>query len=668
MSRPVIKPNLVYQPLVKNGFPDVDHDSHSWKDFLEEEWDRCINGWQPRNHSWIPGKYYFHTNWWKISRLAFSFDEGHKVDEKITSYPIYRKFDHEFANHLHECQNGDKKKNCLIGKFRRAGVTDMCMSYVAHDLLFFPQNQCGIGVPYERNFPLILPKLYTGLASLPPDFYQGFIYDNETELQIGFQYKDKMGNLISGGSQSLLFKKIMNKAGAFKGSWVKTLLLEEVGEYDKEKPTLRQVYAESRDCVEEGGNQFGIIILAGTSDKINNKNGDYELMYYQPEAFNLSVFFLPDTKWHYIIEKKKYAFDFKTGESKEAEANKDIDKHIELLNELPDRSELYKYMQNHPRIGADMFIVTGGGSLDIAKVNERIQKIMSDPLAMNRVQVGNLVEDSADIYKVTGGLRFQSDPKGRFRITEHPVNHIYKLADIASCDDYMKNKADSSPSKGAIVVYRRFISADVPCKIPVAVYWHRPPTLREFYGDCLKMAKYYQCEMAFEMNTTQPDLSPIYEYFKQKNALRYLKQYALILGKGVRKAEAFGYQVRQNEIDITDLKLNDFIASPELNNVFDLLFLNQLAMTGRINTDIISAFRVCLLYNDDIRLQPARKILSADEQMQAEEVEKNNPRPRNNSFAFSMGDDGKPAPTFKVGNSALDFDWQSDLRRFYGQD
>jgi hypothetical protein len=543
------------------------------------------------------------------------------------------------------------------------------MSWLAHDLLFYPKNQSAFAVPEEKYQLLTMPKLYTGLQYLPKEIYQNMLYDNAEQMQFGFIHKDEMGNEVVGGSQSILFKKIFTKAGVLKGSWLKTLLIDEVGEFSR-KPTLRQAYWESVDCVQEAGRQNGIIILAGTSDKINNPTADYEVMWYEPEAFNLRPFFIPDTKWHYVSKQNKdghYAFDFTTGESLEQEASEDIDHHIQLLSQLPDKTDLYKYMQNHPRTPGDMFIVTTEGSLDIIRVNERIRAISDDPMAKNFVQHGRLEEDDGEAYKVTGGIRFVPDQSGRFHITLHPINHLYRQADIIGVDDYQKDKTNSSPSKGAIVVYRRYIGADQPCKIPVMTYWYRPPSLREFYSDVLKAARYYSAEVAFEMNVNQAELSPPYEFFKSKNALGYLKRYPLVMGKIVRPAEAFGYQVRGSEIAITDLKLNDFISSPEINNVYDIQFLNQLAICGRpnTNTDIISAFRICLLYDQDMSYRPATKVMSNEDLIQSNVLpDDRHVRKPITSFSFGIKN-GKPAPNFTSPHKGK-FIWQDLLRRRYG--
>lgn len=587
-----VMPMLAYQPVIKEGIPDFDPDSAEYDRYWKEQWKRCLEGYQPSGYPKISGKYYFHLNFWIINREIMLFD-AQRHGAKINSFPLYRDIDHEFFDWKGKLLIS--KKNGIIGKRRRIGATDNNISSLAYEMIFFRANQVALGVPTQANLNGIMPKFFTGWNNLPDAFRMSFIQEDNTKgvHQAGFSHTDELGKRQS-GSMSLFWHQNFTRAGQFKGKWMRELLIDEAGEFANGKgktPSLKQCYLESIDCVGEGKSKIGTIMIAGTSDRINNDSMDYEELIYHADEYNLEYFFIPATKWYYPM------VDIATGKSNEKKAREDILNEREKLMQLEDKTAIYKYMQNYPLTTEEMFVVSSSSQMDMWRINERIEAILGSADLRDFVKVGNLVDQKDAEGKVTGKVEFEMNKQGRFRITMFPINHQYKGADIGGVDDYLKDKAPSSDSLGAIVIYRRFISADVPCKIPVAIYHYRPHSRNDFFADCLRMAKFYDCQLAIEKIDTG-----LYEYFKRNNALKYLKQYPLIMGERSNVLECWGYNVKEKEKDIMRTKFALFSESQELNNVHDLKILRQMTEFDKKNTDVMSAWGICLLYDDDLDL------------------------------------------------------------------
>lgn len=589
-------PNLIYQPVIAEGIPDYDEESEEFELYWNLQNKRCLEGYKPDGqHPKITGEYYFHLNFWTINRPRMLFDNFEYGDD-IDSFPLYRDIDHEIFEWLEKLRV--EGKNGIIGKRRRIGATVNFMSWIAHALMFKRSCECGVGAPSQDNLDKTMPLFYKGWFKMNSAMKQDFgVKDDANQKIVGFKYRDSSGERIS-GANSVFHISPFAKPGQFKGTKLERLFIDECGEFKGSKTGvgrtgLKDAYSESKECVSNGNYVTGTIVMAGTSDKVNNFSNDYEELVYDAmgHKYDLDYFFIPATKWFYPF------FDVSTGISEVDRPRNKIFEQREEYMQMPDKVPLFKYMQSYPLITEDMFVVRANSSMDMYRINDRIEQIMGDPEQRDKVLIGTLTETK------DGRVEFAQHPQGKFRITEFPINHIYKGADIGGVDDYMKDIAPQSDSLGAIVIYRRFINANIPCKIPVAVYHYRPMSRQDFFKDCLLLAKFYDCELAAEFND-----SGLYEYFKRHNALKYLKKYPIIMGKRTTAAAAYGYSVKEQELDIIRTKLALFSESQELNNVYDVLFLRQMTEFDRKNTDILSAFGICLLYDDDITPVKVTKI------------------------------------------------------------
>lgn len=584
--------------MIRDGIPDYQKDTPEYDEYWAEQRKRCLYGYKPVGHVWIPGRYYFYLNIWSINRMPQWFDG--ELRGKFLSYPLYRDGDHELIDIIEGAMPSDKYPegyNIIIGKRRRLGVTDLIMgSCIAYELAMFPQNQVGLGYPNDEAFANIIPHFEMGWNALPNAFYQKFEFDNDTGYKVGY-IEDKGTGGESSGAQSIFFTKKFVKSGVFKGGWQRFLWFDEIGEFEA-KPTLEQCYLDSVNNVNENGIRIGTLIMSGTSDKINRNNPWYEKMWYDPAKYGLYPHFMPASKMMWSF------FDMSTGKSDTKGAEAYIRKEYAKLLNSDDKTAYIKFAQNNPLTPEDMFMWGGGDNgINIVRVNERARMVREDKKLRSRLLIGDLVEEMGKYGVPTGEVLFVQNPKGRFRIPDFgfPINDKYNNADIIGADDYYKDVALQSESLGAIVVWRRFISHNQICRVPVGIYLYRPSRKEggrnALYKDLSLAARFWKAKIGFEYND-----EGLKNWFKENNLLKLLQPNTS--GTVSRELDGYGFTMKEQEIITADNKIIDWVDSEYFNNVYDLWLMEQLADMGKKNVDIISALRVCMAFEDFLIAKP----------------------------------------------------------------
>ena len=115
---------------------------------------------------------------------------------------------------------------------------------------------------------------------------------------------------------------------------------------------------------------------------------------------------------------------------------------------------------------------------------------MSHSKLENQIQRGRLewVFDDEDGF--TDDVEWIADIDGPYKILDHPMED-YDGLDIGGIDSYDQDTAESTASMGSAIIYRRFVSSDIPSDYVIADYTERPKTAEEFWDGCLKLAVYY---------------------------------------------------------------------------------------------------------------------------------------------------------------------------------
>lgn len=568
-----------YRPVVNNGHPDLNPESVAYQEYWEQELDRCKNGYKPKGMKKISGKYYFYLNYYKILG-----NDGTTGSRKTLISPWYRQMDHEYFELFETCK--EENKGMIVIKARDKGFSYMNSGMIAHEYTFYPFNDVGIAAGLQATADAFFDKTKKGLNGIHPNFKHSFLKDTDGILRSGYKQKNKDGKWEIGGYQSTIICRTMDNPEVFKGERVSLMVFEEAGEFKH----LKNAYMSSKACFMDGNLQFGVPVVGGTGGDISKASKDFMDMYYEADAYNLIPMFIPASRAYYGY------FNVDTGEEQVKKAEEVLLEEREIITKSGDREAYNLHIQNYPLTVQEAFLNTKTARFDNSLLNAQRSRILGNKDYRSQIQQGYLdwEFDDEDNYIV----RWRPHPDGPYKILHHPEPD-YKDLDIGGIDSYDQDEAGASDSLGSAIIYRRFVDTEHASDYVVAEYTDRPSKKEDFWDGCLKLAVYYNAKMLVEYTKIG-----ILDYFKRMNALKYLKEKPESAhNPGTKTKNRYGVHMNKQVKALMEDLMDDYIRE----NVEDIWFLeliDELANYGTRNTDRAIAFGLCLIHNvDNYRIQ-----------------------------------------------------------------
>ena len=560
----------VYQPVALNGDPDLNTDSVAYEEYWARETDRCLYGYKPKGYNKISGKYYYYLNYYRILG-----NDGTKGNRKTLIHPWYRDMDHEYFDLFDQCK--EENKGMIVIKARDKGFSYMNSGILAHEFTFFPHSEVGIAAGLQVTADAFFDKVKKGVNNIHPNFRHSWLKDTDTMLKSGYKKKNKDGKWETGGYQSVVHCRTMDNPEVYKGERLSVMVFEEAGEFK----SLMNAYMSSKACFMDGDLQFGVPIVGGTGGDIEKASKDFMEMYYEADAFNLINIFIPASKVYYGY------FDVKTGQSDMEGAEEKIMEDRTKLQDAGKQKAYNLHIQNYPMTVEEAFLKTKSNFFDLSLINMQRSKILANVDYEYQIQTGYLE------WNEEGGVDWFADPAGTVKILHHPVTDVSGL-DIGGIDSYDQDRAGKSESLGSAIIYRRFYDVDSPGDCVVAEYTDRPRTAEQFWDNCLKLAVYYNAKMLVEYTKIG-----ILDYFRRNDGIKYLKEKPVTAhSPGTLTRNRYGVHMNKQVKALMINIIDDYIKT----NVEDIWFidiLNELADFGMRNTDRAMAFGLCLLHNLD---------------------------------------------------------------------
>tara|TARA_R110002020_G_scaffold17225_16_gene60834 strand:- start:5765 stop:7582 length:1818 start_codon:yes stop_codon:yes gene_type:complete len=582
-----------YSPVVYEGIPELDPESVSYQEYWEEQIHRCMNGYKPKGLDKITGKHYYYLNFYKI--LGNSGAE--MGNRKTLIAPWYRDLDKLYFDLFEQCKQ--EQKGMIVIKARDKGFSYMNSALCGHEYTFYPYNEVGIAAGLQVTADSFFDKVKKGLNAQHNNFKHSVLKDTSDVIKSGYRQKNKDGKWNMGGYQSAIHCRTMSNPEVFKGERLSVMVFEEAGEFKE----LLNAYMSSKACFMDGDIQFGVPVIGGTGGDIETSSKDFMEMYYNADSFGLIPMFIPASVCYHGF------FDIKTGVSKEKEARKALIKQREKL-EGRDSAKAYNlHIQNYPLTVEEAFLKTKGSRFDLSLINAQRSRIMSSRKFKNQIQRGRLewIFDKEDGF--TEAVEWIADPTGPYLVLDHP-DEEYQGLDIGGIDSYDQDTAESTASMGSAIIYRRFVNTDMASDYPIAEYTERPKTAEEFWDGCLKLAIYFNSKMLIEYTKIG-----IIDYFKRKGALRYMKEKPKTAhAPGTLTRNRYGLQMNKQTKAVMEQYIDDYIKT----NVDDIWFidlLNELADYGTRNTDRAIAFGLCLIHNVDVHAIQAKEKNETDKKL-----------------------------------------------------
>ena len=560
----------VYRAVAINGHPDLNTESVAYEEYWARETDRCLYGYKPKGYNKISGKYYYYLNYYRILG-----NDGTKGNRKTLIYPWYRDMDHEYFDLFDQCKQ--ENKGMIVIKARDKGFSYMNSGILAHEFTFFPHSEVGIAAGLQVTADAFFDKVKKGVNNIHPNFRHSWLKDTDTMLKSGYKKKNKDGKWEIGGYQSVIHCRTMDNPEVYKGERLSVMVFEEAGEFK----SLMNAYMSSKACFMDGDLQFGVPIVGGTGGDIEKASKDFMEMYYEADAFNLINIFIPASKVYYGY------FDVKTGQSDMEGAEEKIMEDRTKLQDAGKEKAYNLHIQNYPMTVEEAFLKTKSNFFDLSLINMQRSKILANVDFEYQLQTGFLD------WNDEGGVDWFADANGPVKVLHHPMPEVSGL-DIGGIDSYDQDRAGRSESLGSAIIYRRFMDMDSPGDCVVAEYTERPRTAEQFWDNCLKLAVYYNAKMLVEYTKIG-----ILDYFRRNDGLKYLKEKPVTAhSPGRLTRNRYGVHMNKQVKALMINVIDDYIKT-NVEDVWFIEILNELADFGIRNTDRAMAFGLCLLHNLD---------------------------------------------------------------------
>ena len=460
-------------------------DSRQW---WGEQVRRCKEGWSDGGFSMTPA-HYFHCNFRNMRMVgADGRRDSFKPYYSISDDEVFKLTDH--AKSVGE--------GILLITGRGWGKSYFTSSIADHQAVMYPTSEVIISASISKYADLLWRKCMEGLNSLPEALRPTLLVDRDDEIETGYKVK------INGKEEIRGYRSVMKKiifgddAGKTRGGRPDIHIFEEIGSWKN----LISCYNMSAASWWVGSQYTCLPILIGTGGEMKSgKSGGAKLMFYDPAAYHLTKYQLPDRDVKTSIFIPAYCkfggMYEKTGVSDEVAAKEFLNKRRE---DKAANIEVYNQeVQEFPFSPEEAFFLSGSNTFPTAALQKQMEKIFMSETLQNIVQRGDLhwVKDGS----VVTGVRFEANPKGDFEILEHPHYegmHIPKWLYVSGCDSYDSFGAEDETgeearSKGSIFMYKRIIDPLDPEANNkfVAKCTLRDKDSNKFYEATAKLNMYY---------------------------------------------------------------------------------------------------------------------------------------------------------------------------------
>jgi len=605
----------------KNGFYcAATKGTSSYKDYWDEEIERCKYGFTAEDGDFITGYHYYYLNFCQINRIVI--DKKTKKPIPKFWFPRFFDYDHEFFMIVEECEK--QGKHLAVLKARRKGYSYKIAAMLARNFYLYP-NSKNYAYASENEFLVkdgILSKVWQ---------YMDFIDENtawykkrqkiDTKMhKRASMVIDKEGVKVEVGYKSeVIGVTLKNDVQKIRGKGGKLIIFEEAGKF----PDLKEAWTVARPSVEQGGDVHGLMIAFGTGGTEDANFDGLKDLFYEPDGYNCLVieniwddgasepcgFFVPA---YYNLDNS--TMDDQGNSLVKKAATQVIAEREKIVASATDRTAVDRYIAENCLSPQEATLQISSNIFPKNDLIKHLAYIRNNKKIQEFKQVGDLVIDEkggivwqqSERPKDLTRYRLQkdTDPTGEIVIWEHPIDDPPYGLYIAGCDPYDHDQS-SSGSLGSIYIYKRFQQFDSTHDILVAEYTGRPKTAELFYDKTRRMLSYYSAKLLFENQNPG-----ILTYFRQKHCDYLLADQPDIIDKIVKKStvqRAKGMHMNK-EIKIDgEGRIKDWLISERgdgrmgLHTILSEPLLEELvAYNPEGNFDRVMALMMVIFYKEEL--------------------------------------------------------------------
>lgn len=614
-----------YSPLVYEELPNLKEGTLAYDDFWDEQDRRCLQGYSPIidgiEYPRITGPHYFYLNMIQIMMKKV----GQRGKKKL-NYPYYRVLDHLLFLEIEKAEL--LGYGLIIGKARRMGLSYIGDCMTIYNLIFFLDNETAIGAGKKDKAIELYEKVIKSLEHMREEYkvaYTSRKTPNGAEIVLGYNITENKVKKLEGIKSKLFVKTFFSDPSAFEGGSFSFQIFEEIGIQDN----LIKSYKATEPCFREGAEQFGVPMLYGTGGEVDKGSRDMQIMYSNPDSYNLKKLFIP--KYMYYpgsdpeeidekdplaeLEKNANFFDWTTGRTDELKALEHILNRRKLASKSKDG--YIKELQNNPTEEAHIFLKTSGGLLNRILLNSQLQKIYDgdtayvpkrgrfewdyDPTLEPKLMRCHTEKERDKLHMIhKSKVKFVEDEEGTVLKIADPINRedMAYDADIGAADSYDQIVPENSGSFGATIAYRCFNGLSKDYNMPVCLLYERGDGSSDdsFYSNSLKMAVFFRMKVLVEYSKVA-----IINYFEDCLAFRHLYEKPMLRNEAIanKGRQTYGVHMTTEMKNIVTRLLKQEVKHSYMN-IWIKEILLDLIEYGDLNTDIAMAYGIVLILKLDM--------------------------------------------------------------------
>lgn len=579
--------------------------SKAYRDFWNEEYRRCKNGYTVNGYT-ITGFNYYFLNYYQLPNTRQE-EAGGSSDDIFPRFFVYQ---YEFFHYFELCRK--LRKNFCLMKSRGIGFSEINAAICDCFFNCFRKSRVLVTASSSDFLNPTLQKIWNGLT-LTNDKTDGGMFklrqvlDKNDEKKASY-YKVVNGQKIEEGFMSEVKGIIAENDRKIRGRRVQFLLFEEAGS----NPVLLRSFIKGEELVQVGGDKIGVLGAGGTGGDHGAPLAGLTELYYHPESYKilpfkhnytdtgdfvLTGYFIPA----YVAINRADCLDNRGVPN--IEKAKAFYQHERDLKTDP--QALISYKAEQCWTAEEAFAAEGDNKFNKVKLSDQIVRIriMKEKPTIQRGYMQFVYKGAKRERSDITGVKFVPHANGPVRILEAPlweitedkqpgesieeyedrkklesetistkVNNLY-VAGIDGIDIGASETSDQTrdPSKFCTMIKRRVYGLKEPTY--VAYYLDRPNDVREAYIQSIALLMWYNCQANLEATRTS-----VLTYARDNKFMQYFMRRPRVCSGDITKRRTvnqYGTTATVAMIDHQTDLIRDYVEDYS-RNIWFLDLLDQL--------------------------------------------------------------------------------------------
>ena len=608
--------------------------SKAYRDFWNEEYKRCKEGYTVNGYT-ITGFNYYFLNYYQLPNT----EQEKAGDSRTIIFPNFVVYQYEFFHYFELCRV--LKKNYAIMKNRGCGLSEINAAIFDNFFNCFKNSICLL-TAFDNNYVTkTLDKIWNGMAFTDDNTDGGMLklrqVVNTMTKRRSTYYKVVNGQKIETGFGSQIEGIVVDKDRKMRGDRVGFLFLEESGS----NPILERSFIKAEELVTVGGNKIGIIGAVGTGGDSGPNLEGLNKVYYNPEMFLVlpflhnytetgdwvkTAYFMPA---YITMHKKGYI-----GSRGEYLLEKQKEYYLNRRASITDPKTLLDHKAEQCFTAEEAFAAEGVNKFNKVKISDQIVRIrvMKQKPEIKRGYMQFTYSGPGRTRKDITGVKFIPKANGPIHLLQPPLWEISEDRDPGETDEmYQERKqleeektisqkinnlyvggidgidigqAETSantrdPSKFCTVIKRRVYGMKEPTY--VAFYLDRPDDVREAYKQTIGLLMWYNCQANLEATRMS-----VLTYARDNQFMQYFMKRPRSCSGDInnrkRTNNQYGTTATLAMIDHQTDLVRDYIED-YCHNIWFIEMLEQLNLYTDENKgkfDLVAAMAMCEVADEEI--------------------------------------------------------------------